>query len=169
MYALNWWEDRQTCPFLLSSEVRGLLKSRHLLPCRAKLPSLHNQAASTRTLFQIPSPTNITSLLLVVISSARPYSIMLCKYCNDFDYDARVASDNPGAGYPAYPRHATVGDLEASANTGCEICQLAINTSGSDGSPGFSIKKYRQCPITSKLVQPPGIRWLANYLPDHTR
>jgi hypothetical protein len=94
---------------------------------------------------------------------------MLCKYCNDFDYDALVASDDPEAGYPAYPHHATVGDLEASANAGCEICQLEINTAGNGGSPGYSIKKYRQCPITCKLVHPPAIRWLANYLPDRTR
>jgi hypothetical protein len=45
--------------------------------------------------------------------------MMLCKYCESFDYDLMISEFG-------YRHYATYGDLEASAEQGCEVCSLVV-------------------------------------------
>ena len=45
---------------------------------------------------------------------------MLCKFCQNFDYDALVSS--PGG----YKHHESWNHLQLSAKCGCELCQLVL-------------------------------------------
>jgi hypothetical protein len=68
---------------------------------------------------------------------------MLCKFCEDFDYDQMLSG--------GYPHHPSYAHLRASAMKGCEICRLVLTNR--DWDPYSATEKnYTETQLYCKLA-----------------